>query len=151
MPSARAASAWPGSTALMPERTASQTNAAVYTVSASTANRKNEVRTPIAGNPNVTQTNTNTRGVLRTMFTQLAPAKRSTGTGHTRIAASSVPSTNDTAPDSTNSLTVIQNARSRSGRLSLNTCTVHSPPTANLRATPPISADLYSPQCAFTR
>ena len=74
-PMARAASACPSGTALMPERIASATNVDVYSVSARQARKKNELipsssternRMPSFGRPMMTKTKMISSGVLRT-------------------------------------------------------------------------------------
>jgi hypothetical protein len=65
-PSARAASACPGGTELMPERSASETNAAVYSDRAATAVMKREGNCrSISTMPNARKKKTTVSGVLR--------------------------------------------------------------------------------------
>src|SRR4029453_7319986 len=68
-PMARAASAWPTPTALMPDRTASQKKAAWYTVTAITAKAMNDRRMSHWGRAKTAKKNTTVSGVLRTTST----------------------------------------------------------------------------------
>ncbi len=65
----RAASISPPATEFIPDRTASHTNADVYTVRAMIAKTKNENRMSSRGSPKTTNTNTSVSGVFRTTFT----------------------------------------------------------------------------------
>ena len=87
IPTARAASACPASTVLIPERSTSQMNADVYRLSAMTARWNGDSPvTPIFGRPKKQNTKISVSGVLRKMLTYTVPTARSTGTGDTRIA-----------------------------------------------------------------
>ena len=68
-PSARDASAWPAETALMPDRTASLTKAAVYMPTASTEPVKKPSAKSICGSPKMMKKKTTVNGVLRKVST----------------------------------------------------------------------------------
>src|SRR5919112_1012895 len=68
------------------------------------------VNQPSVGAAMNTNTNTISSGVLRTTLTYTSAARRSTATGPTRIAPSSVPTTSETRPDRTRSCSVSQKA-----------------------------------------
>ncbi|CAM5515258.1 hypothetical protein SCYAM73S_01261 [Streptomyces cyaneofuscatus] len=121
-PSARAASAWPTGTVLMPERSASHTKAEVYRIRPRTASRKlidSKSSAPrltprVWLRPSDVNRMMTVSGMFRTMFTYAVPKPRISGTGPTRMAASRVPQIREPTAESTASCTVVQNAPSRS-------------------------------------
>ena len=91
----------------------------MYSVSARQARKKNELipissternRIPSFGRPMMTKTKMISSGVLRTSVMYVVAAFDRNATGPTRIAASSVPSTSDSAPETRNSPMVSRNA-----------------------------------------
>ena len=68
-PSERAASAWPTATVLIPERIASQTNAAPNAARQSAAELNTENVRPMSGSPNTTSTSRLNSGMLRSTAT----------------------------------------------------------------------------------
>ena len=121
-PSERAASTWPTGTVLTPDRTVSQTNAAVYSINPSTARRKllsvidvgeapsTSVTPRVWARPKEQNRMIKVSGVLRTTVTYAVPSQLSIGTGARRMAASSVPTINAPTADSTVNSTVVRNA-----------------------------------------
>src|SRR5690606_530873 len=88
-----AASAWPAGTALMPLRIASHTNAEVYRPRPIVPNQKYEPFKPTSGNPKAMKNSTTVSGQLRSTVTHEVPTARSGGSGDTRKAAMTVPTT----------------------------------------------------------
>ncbi len=74
--------------------------------------------TPIFGSPKKQNTKISVSGVLRKMLTYTTPTARTTGTGETRIAASSVPPTMHSTAVTTARLIVVVNASTNRSVLS---------------------------------
>ncbi len=118
MPIDRDASACPDATELTPERTASATKEAVYTVKAISENRKNVDPTPTFGNPKTDRKKTTVSGVLRTTSTYPVATQRSGGAGDTRMAAMRVPRTSAPIAASSVSVMVVMKPSTNTSRLS---------------------------------
>src|SRR5699024_9437111 len=127
-PTARAASACPTPTELIPERTASHTNAEVYTDSATMAwVRPIGIRMSIVSSTAATKMKISVSGVLRISSTHAVETQRSVESGETRIAARATPTTREMAPATTDRYSVVRKPFQKAGKLSSTTSNVCAP------------------------
>src|SRR4051794_17601728 len=118
-PSAREASTCPTGTVFTPERTASATYAASYTVSTMMAVGVSGSRMPASGSAKTASSKRASSGTLMKNWTYRNAAARSTGMGLTRAIVTSTPRTMEPTPATTAISRVVPSAWTSGPRLSI--------------------------------